>query len=62
MPVILLRESCRADGKVKNRTQASLSGWPAEWVETLRALLSATSRVLAWRPRRDGTQSSQKPY
>ena len=28
-PAILLRESYREDGKVKNRTLANLSSWPA---------------------------------
>jgi len=29
-PAILLRESFREDGKVKNRTLANLSSWPSE--------------------------------
>src|SRR5271156_3574597 len=36
---ILLRESYREAGKTKNRTLANLSGWPAERIEQLRALL-----------------------
>src|SRR5437764_11265363 len=38
-PAILLRESYREAGKTKNRTLANLSGWPAERVEQLRAVL-----------------------
>jgi transposase len=38
-PAILLRESYREDGRVKNRTLANLSDWPAERIEALRALL-----------------------
>src|SRR5271156_6774994 len=38
-PAILLRESYREAGKTKNRTLANLSGWPAERIEQLRALL-----------------------
>jgi transposase len=38
-PAILLRESFREDGKVKNRTLANLSDWPAEKVEALRQVL-----------------------
>ncbi|MGH9439048.1 MAG: IS1634 family transposase [Terriglobia bacterium] len=38
-PAILLRESFRQDGKVKNRTLANLSRWPAARVEGLRRLL-----------------------
>jgi hypothetical protein len=33
-PAVLLRESYREDGKVKSRTLANLSAWPAEKVET----------------------------
>src|SRR5258708_18762381 len=36
---ILLRESYREAGKTKNRTLANLSGWPAERIEQLRAVL-----------------------
>ena len=36
---ILLRESYRENGKVKNRTLKNLSNWPAERVELLRAAL-----------------------
>jgi transposase len=38
-PAILLRESFREHGKVKNRTLANLSHWPAARIEGLRALL-----------------------
>jgi len=42
-PAILLRESYREDGKVKNRTLANLSRWPAPKVDAL-------SRVLKGQP------------
>src|SRR6266446_8234698 len=38
-PAILLRESFREDGKVRNRTLANLSDWPAEKIEALREVL-----------------------
>ena len=38
-PAILLRESFRENGKVRNRTIANLSHWPAARVEALRRLL-----------------------
>lgn len=38
-PTILLRESYRADGKVKKRTIANLTDWPEHLVEGLRTLL-----------------------
>jgi transposase len=38
-PAILLRESYREDGKVKNRTLANLSRWPQDKVEALAAVL-----------------------
>src|SRR5260370_42472324 len=38
-PAILLRESYREAGKTKNRTLANLTGWPAERIEQLRAVL-----------------------
>lgn len=38
-PAILLRECFRDDGKVKNRTLANLSSWPASRVDALRRLL-----------------------
>lgn len=50
-PTILLRESYRADGKVKKRTIANLTNWPEPLVEGLRTLLRGG--VAAWRwPRR----------
>src|SRR2546429_3500383 len=42
-PAVLLRESYRQDGKVKNRTLANLSAWPEAKVEAL-------SRVLKGQP------------
>lgn len=38
-PAILLRETFRQDGKVKNRTLANLSHWPRARIEALRRLL-----------------------
>src|SRR5229473_1167960 len=38
-PTILLRESYRADGKVRKRTIANLTAWPEALVEGLRTLL-----------------------
>jgi transposase len=38
-PAILLRESFREDSKVKNRTLANLSSWPAARIDALRRLL-----------------------
>jgi transposase len=38
-PAILLRESYREAGRVRNRTLANLSDWPAAKIEALRALL-----------------------
>ncbi len=38
-PALLLRESFRQHGKVKNRTLANLSHWPAARIEALRRLL-----------------------
>lgn len=46
-PAVLLRESYREEGKVKNRTLANLSKWPAEKVEALRAVLSDAPLVPA---------------
>ena len=42
-PAILLRESYREDGKVKNRTLANLSSWPD-------AMVDALTRVLKGQP------------
>jgi hypothetical protein len=39
-PAVLLRESYREGGKVKNRTLANLSKWPPAKVEALRAVLA----------------------
>lgn len=38
-PAILLRESFRQDGKVRNRTLANLSHWPAPKIDALRRAL-----------------------
>src|SRR5580765_73757 len=38
-PAILLRESFREHGKVKNRTLANLSGWSSDRIEALRHVL-----------------------
>src|SRR5438874_3453210 len=38
-PAILLRESYRQDGKVKNRTLANLSSWPEAKVDALTRVL-----------------------
>lgn len=38
-PTILLRESYRADGKVRKRTLANLTAWPEQLVEGFRTLL-----------------------
>ena len=46
-PAILLRESYRDGGKVKNRTLKNLSGWPAERVALLRAVLRGDRLVPA---------------
>jgi hypothetical protein len=42
---VLLRESYRESGKVKNRTLSNLSHWPPEKVEALRALLKGEAAV-----------------
>lgn len=46
-PAVLLRESYREGDKVKNRTLANLSDWPAEQVEALRAALRGEKLVPA---------------
>jgi len=46
-PAILLRESYRENGKVLNRTLANLSNWPAEKVQSLRAVLRGDRLVPA---------------
>ena len=38
-PAILLREGYREGGKVKNRTLANLTPWPAPKIDLLRRLL-----------------------
>ena len=45
-PAILLRESYREGGKVKNRTLANLSRWPEEKVDDLRRVLKGQSPKL----------------
>ena len=40
-PCILLRETYRLDGKVRHRTIANLSKWPANLVQGLRGLLQS---------------------
>ena len=42
-PAILLRESYRDGGKVKNRTPANLSRWPEEKVDALARVLKGTA-------------------
>jgi transposase len=44
-PAILLRESFREGGKVKNRTIANISHWPPAQVEALRQVLKGHTRV-----------------
>jgi len=44
-PAILLRESFRDGGKVKSRTLANLTHWPAEKVESLRRALAGDTLV-----------------
>src|SRR5215468_8057577 len=47
-PPLFLRGSYRGDGgKVKNRTLANLSDWPADRIETLRAALRGDKLVPA---------------
>ncbi len=46
-PAVLLRESYRDGDKVKNRTLANLSHWPAEKVEALRTVLRGDNLVPA---------------
>jgi hypothetical protein len=46
-PAILLRESFRDGTKIKKRTIANLSDWPAELVEGLRTLLKGGSATPA---------------
>ena len=44
-PAILLRESYREEGKVKNRTLANLSDWTPERIEALRQVLRGKASV-----------------
>jgi len=46
-PAILLRESFREQGKVRNRTLANLSNWPAAQIEALRQVLKGETPVPA---------------
>src|SRR5215470_14031805 len=46
-PAILLRESFRADGRVRKRTLANLSAWPTALVEGFRTLLKGGVAVAA---------------
>lgn len=46
-PAILLRESYREDGKVKNRTLANLSTWPEDKIAALSAVLKGLPPKLA---------------
>jgi hypothetical protein len=46
-PAILLRESYREDGRVKTRTLKNLTGWPAERIDLLRAVLRGDQLVPA---------------
>ena len=46
-PAVLLRESFREDGKVKNRTLANLSRWPEHKVEALSAVLGGRTPAAA---------------
>lgn len=44
-PAILLRQSFRQDGKVRNRTLANLSDWPPTQIEALRQVLKGDLRA-----------------
>ena len=46
-PAILLRQSFRANGKVKKRTLANLSHWPDDKIKALKAVLSDDLRLPA---------------
>jgi len=46
-PAILLREGYREEGKVKTRTLANITHWPAEKIEALRQLLRGKSLIPA---------------
>lgn len=43
-PTILIRESYREDGRVKNRTIANITSWPTEKIEALTELLKGNSK------------------
>jgi hypothetical protein len=49
-PAILLRESFRENGKVRNRTIANLSHWPATQIEALRQVLRGETASAAVQP------------
>ena len=44
-PAILLRESYRAEGKVKTRTLANISHWPEGKIQNLRRVLRGDDLV-----------------
>jgi len=44
-PAVLLREAWREDGKIRKRTLANLSDWPADKVDNLRRLLRGDQLV-----------------
>lgn len=44
-PAILLRESFRLNGKVRNRTLANLSHWPSAQVDALRSVLKGATSI-----------------
>ena len=44
-PAILLRESFREQGKVKNRTLANISHWPPAQIEALRQVLKGRTSL-----------------
>jgi transposase len=46
-PAVLLRESFREHGKVRNRTVANLSHWPAAQIEALRQVLKGETPAVA---------------
>src|SRR6201986_4114570 len=46
-PAILLRESYRANGKVRKRTLCNLSDWPTAYVEGLRGVLKGGTVIPA---------------
>lgn len=59
-PVVLLRESYRADGKIKKRPLANLSDWPTHLVEGLRTLIKGG--VAVPRPEEALTISRSLPH